>query len=272
MNDKVEYLIKLAPLIQEAMPFESMIGVTDTQKFLYYLPSKNLNLGDVTGQDIPEQDIIYKAIHSKKTQINVVPREAFGIPFKAKGIPIKDDLGNIIGGLGIGFSLENQEKLSQMAEHITSTTEEISASTQVLASAALELSTFLESINKSQLEMNEQVNKTEKMLAFINEIARSSRILGLNAGIEAARSGVHGKGFGIVAQEITKLADSSAKSVGEISELIALLKEKVNDVAEIVLETVQVAQQQSTSSEEIAEAIQQLAVTAEDFEDLAKIL
>lgn len=266
---KLDYLMKLAPDIQAAIPVDAMIGVTDTEKFLLYLPGKELNLGDITGMPIPEGDSLYLALQTKKPEMVNVPRGVYGIPFRAKGTPIKDDTGKIIGAFGIGISLDSQEKLSTMAHQFASTSEEISASTEQLSSSAQDLANFMESINSSQQEMNEQVKRTEQILGIINSIASSSRILGLNAGIEAARSGEHGRGFSVVAQEITKLADSSANSVEEIRDLLVSLKEKVEYIAETVKKTTEVSQQQSEATEEISTAINHLANVAEDIENLA---
>ncbi|MBE1554312.1 methyl-accepting chemotaxis protein [Sporosarcina limicola] len=271
-NNMLDYLIKLAPAIQEAIPFEAMIGVTDTKNFLLYLPTKDLNLGGITGMTIPEGDAIYEAIKKKSTQMISVPREAFGIPFKAKGVPIKDGNGNVIGGLGIGISLDNQEKLSDVAQQFASASEEISASTEELSSTAQKLANFMKDLKISQHEMIEQVGKTEKMLESISTIGRNSRILGLNAGIEAARSGEHGRGFSVVAQEITKLADISATSVDEIRSLLRSLKEKVEYITETVNKTTKISNEQFASSDNISTAINHLIVSVEEIDKLSKII
>lgn len=271
-HSNLDYLVKLAPFIQEALPLGAMIGVTDTKKFLLYLPTENLNLGDITGMTVPEGDAIYEAMRTKKSQRITVPKKAFGIPFIAQGVPIRDDNGKIIGGLGIGVSLESQERLTAMAKQFTLTSEDLSATTKELSTSSQELTHFMTKLNKSQQEMIEQVNKTEEMLGLIGSIGRNSRILGLNAGIEAARSGEHGRGFSVVAQEITKLADTSSSSVDEIRNLLELLRQKVEEVAKTVDETTIISQQQSTATEQISVVIQQLTTAAEEIDELSKII
>lgn len=233
-NELLDYWVKLAPKIKEGIPFDVMIGVTDTEKFLLYLPASNLNLGAIDGMAVPEGDAIYLAMKSNKAQMVSVPKEAFGIAFKAKSVPITDEHGKVIGGFGIGISLENQQKLSSVAQHFASTSEEIAASTQELSSSALELANFMELLGTAQKEMSEQVDKTAKILTFINSVAGKSKILGLNAGIEAARAGEHGRGFAVVAKEIRSLAEDSARSVDEIRGVLRLLNQKVEFIANSV--------------------------------------
>ncbi|HHY74969.1 MAG TPA: chemotaxis protein [Bacillus bacterium] len=272
VHEKLQWLISFLPAIKEVIPLESMMAVTDTEKYLIYLPGTELNLGDIEGKPIPEGDAISKALKTKKIEMVTVPKEIYGVPFKAKGVPIFDEKGKVIGALGLGLSLASQEKLTSMAQQFASTTEEISASTEELSSSSQDLSHFMDNLITAQKEMSDQVDKTEKILAFINSIAGSSRILGLNAGIEAARSGEYGRGFSVVAKEITKLADSSAKSVDEIRELLLYLKEKVDYIAETVKTATEISQQQSTATEEISSALNHLAAAAEDIEEIAKIL
>jgi methyl-accepting chemotaxis protein len=105
---------------------------------------------------------------------------------------------------------------------------------------------------------------------MINAVAKNTRVLGFNAGIEAARSGEHGRGFSVVAKEITKLADQSANSVNEIKQLLDELNDKVEHVANIVEDTVQISASQTTAIEEISQSIQYLTDGAEEIEEMAK--
>lgn len=271
-NELLDYWVKLAPKIKEGIPFDVMIGVTDTEKFLLYLPASNLNLGAIDGMLVPEGDAIYLAMKSNKAQMVSVPKEAFGIAFKAKSVPITDEHGKVIGGFGIGISLENQEKLSSVAQHFASTSEEIAASTQELSSSALELANFMEVLRTAQKEMSEQVDKTAKILTFINSVAGKSKILGLNAGIEAARAGEHGRGFTVIAQEIRNLAEDSARSVDEIRGVLSLLNQKVEFIANSVKKATEISHKQSAATGEIFSAINGLVTSAEDIEELSKLL
>ncbi|NLW22161.1 MAG: chemotaxis protein [Tissierellia bacterium] len=69
-------------------------------------------------------------------------------------------------------------------------------------------------------KLKENMDKVNDFLLNITQIANQTNLLALNASIEAARAGEHGRGFAVVAEEISKLAEMSAKTVKEIAAII----------------------------------------------------
>lgn len=87
-------------------------------------------------------------------------------------------------------------------------------------------SKHLQDVNKTFSSFTEDYKKINEIVDSISKISRQTNMLSLNAAIEAARAGEHGKGFGVVAQEIRKLAEGVAVSIKNISETIGKLDEQ----------------------------------------------
>jgi methyl-accepting chemotaxis protein len=75
--------------------------------------------------------------------------------------------------------------------------------------------------------LEESASRIEEAVSLIGDLADQTELLSLNAAIEAARAGESGRGFTVVAQQVRKLADKSAKAVSDISELVHTVLEGV---------------------------------------------
>lgn len=112
-------------------------------------------------------------------------------------------------------------KFVELNGMINSTVERI----QSVAGKEHELSGNLQSLVANAQE-------TKAILITIGDIADQTNLLALNAAIEAARAGEHGRGFAVVADEVRKLAERTQKSLAEISATINVLIQAINDNSE----------------------------------------
>jgi methyl-accepting chemotaxis protein len=99
-------------------------------------------------------------------------------------------------------------------------------------------------INKQVYLTHAASVRINDVIQMITAIAKQTVLLALNASIEAARAGEHGRGFSIVAEEITKLANQSSQSAKEIDEIIGELSKESSKMLDIMKEVLSDVEQQ----------------------------
>ncbi|MCX7971006.1 MAG: methyl-accepting chemotaxis protein [Negativicutes bacterium] len=231
MHEKLQKLVDVAEIIRELMPADAMVGVTDTEKFLRYVPGRKLCFPpDVVKAlneqrfPLPEGDVITRAVRSGKRVVDKVSANVFGVEFKAVGLPIFDENGRLIGGLGVGISLETEVKLVEMSNGLSETSGQMLNAINEMAGSAQDIAAVFSEVVKSSRYVAEAIGKTDDILRFVSEVSSSANLLGLNASIEAARAGEHGRGFSVVAAEIRKMADNSEQAVKEIKDILVQIR------------------------------------------------
>lgn len=248
--------------------------LSDMTHFIWEYRGKDIQINNTNhnrDRKIEKTDPAYEVIHARKKVTRDISAEILGKTLRFSGVPIFNNHHQVIGSLAILHAIDDQIKMMEASETVANSTTNIAAATQRVQLSSKQFQQQMAELSKAQQEMLSYTEYTTKVLGMINGVAKSTRILGLNAGIEAARSGEAGKGFAVVASEITKLANQSAHSVTEIHEVMGNLRQQVLVISNTLQDTLAVSEQQGNAITEIAEALDKLTGVSEQVSQLAKL-
>lgn len=102
------------------------------------------------------------------------------------------------------------------------------------------------------------IQDSDKIINYVNKIAHQTKILGINATIEAARAGQAGKGFSVVANEVQKLATNSEEFAKEINEILGKITNEIKTITAEVDKLKNLSKSQTDSSNKVQVAVDKL--------------
>jgi Methyl-accepting chemotaxis protein len=267
----LDALIGTLPYIIQILPQDMLLCVTDGVRYLQVAEGDDLKVGMTVGSEVLGTATEKCMKENRITRFNV--KEAVGfIPFKGINVPIPGEDGTPIGTLVCGIGRKKQQDLNKVAVLLSESFNQMTLAINEIAKRAERLSVVEQDLFEKGHHFNNKMKETRVIVTGIEQLSSKANLLGLNASIEAARAGIQGRGFDVVAEEIRKLAENSKREAEEVKQIVTNLLTSTGEMISAVEESSMIAIQQVAITKESVMYIEKLQNLANDVKNMAKDL
>lgn len=263
-------IVKLAPILKAAFPYDVSMAVCDLEKFIAYFPGDFIDLGIRAGQIIHPDEPLYHALKNDEFSTANVPKEYYGYEFVGTVLPVHGHDESVSGAVCI--QVRRQTELREIADQLSLSLNQANARIMHVADGSGQLADFSQKLLLQSQATAESVKKSDEVLAVLRRVADQTNLLGINAAIEAAHAGERGRGFDVVAKEIRKFARETEQSAQRIRETLEQIQTAMQQIGQSIGQIASVGQEQAASTHEISSSIEQIRRMSEQLSQYAQKL
>lgn len=267
MEKILSALIDAAPIIKQLVKEDCAMVLTDFHHFLLAEEGEMVKLPPhmKKGAEADISPIVQKVITERKPYYSVVHMKEYDIYNKGAVVPIIGDNNEVIGVFSFIRNATGEEKAKAASAGLSTAITEVNEALQSIVESAEKLSKMmLKIVNETDLAKID-LDESYNAVSLIETTAKKTNMLGINASIEVARVGEAGKGFGVVAQEMSNLSKSSSEMSKKINTSLNKLKNNMDSTIRGIKDFGVIADEQSTSINEIQTAMKLISESSQEL-------
>lgn len=246
----------LQQLIEQITSFISRINKS-IESSTYGDFSKPLSSEGMYGEFNHAIELVQSSLQIMKDQENKKQRDALNSELSQLSVQVTESL-NVIQN-DLNHNIHNLKEVTKATKEASSLADSSKNTIEVIIS---DLHSLIEKVQNNNDAITSMATRTQEINLVINlitDIADQTNLLALNAAIEAARAGEHGRGFAVVADEVRKLAERTHKATGEIAVSINSLKQDMDEIERSAEEMNHVVDASSTKIQHFGTTLIQLS-------------
>lgn len=251
MHEKLGQVIETLRLTGSMMNQKMLVELYDASAKLVYQDAvqgarEKIGIGSTAEEDLEWiQGVLQSAEPANRTM------DADGCSVQVTYVPVVD--GDVVGVIVTTLYVRTNELAMEKAETFMNSIDEINNAIDMMSIHFENLFEKLQGMKEQTGTISTNVKETSSVVAKIRANASKSKILALNASIEAARSGEAGRGFTVVAKEMGEMASASGTSASEINTALQAIFGTLDEITASITDANSLAEKQTGSIKEIEE-------------------
>jgi len=258
--------------------FRHLLGFSDERDFPNVLSSWSDRLHPDDKDRVLNAFAAHLQDYSGKTPYNIKFRiqkkDGHYIWVKADGSTLRSPKGIPIRVVGSVEDISHHLQIDELEKFINEFTDQFTGMSQGMAKI-ISVSESLQAAQEKNLntsqEANKSVSETKSIVSDIQSITSHTNILSLNAAIEAARAGQHGKAFAVVADEVRNLANKSATHASKIETRLKNIQDSSSAMTSDIQDTLSLVNEQTQVTNDVKERLDKLEKAYNELIKLIRI-
>lgn len=273
MNNLLDALVSSAPLMSKYLQQDVAISISNTEEYIALFETETLKFPFKEGSSIKEsgyEGLLEQLAKTKGSITTIVPKELTGsVPIKSVVSPIIEN-GKLLGYYSVSINIEKEQKVENSSAVMENSIDSISSAIHSISEAAMQMEHMMQTIEKEYSNAENSIIEGSKAVQMIAKISSQSKLLGLNAAIEASRVGSVGSGFAVVATEMRKLADESRTITENVFHSLDAIHKSISEVVDLIKSAKDISIEQHSATNQLTKNIDDVQIQANQLVSLAK--